>query len=344
MQMRRVYWILVPVLALVSCGGADSGPQFDAQSDLDAEEESECETCTSHDECDDGIACTRDTCVIGGCCEHQPDDGECPEGEVCDPDVGCVSSECSSDEDCDDGKDCTLDTCLVDHTCSHTDTCPSGSICTEEGCTEIIPCTEDEECQIADGVFCNGDEWCDPEFGCQPAERPRECLDDDDCTVDVCDTELDMCTFTCDPTLPECEDACPCENPYPGCFRLASPLAYWCALHYVDYNFDVICFEVIGLSLTASIHLYESGSGTLLPGNTGTPMAFDESPAPEGCSCNLRYTVSGACDEDYFISGTFTDTDHFSGTWRVTFTPTTAGGCAFSGCVNQHVPISGTRI
>jgi hypothetical protein len=73
-------------------------------------------------------------------------------------------------------------------------------------------------------------------------------------------------------------------------------------------------------------------------------MAFDETPAPESCSCNLRYTVDGACREEYFIQGTFTDTDHFAGTWRVVFTPTMTFGCAGSGCTNQTIPIAATRL
>ncbi len=321
---QKLAFIVLPPLMLLACGSGD-GPSFDAQVE-EGTGDTGCETsaCASHEDCDDSVACTRDTCVIGGCCEHVPDDDECPDGQTCDPVAGCVDSECDEDADCDDGLDCTNDTCLFDHTCENADTCPPGQHCEATGCVENTgDCTVDDDC--ANGVFCDGDEWCDPEFGCQPPEGPRECVDDDDCTVDACDTTLDMCTFTCDSTLPGCSDACPWD-PFPGCFSIGTTIAQRCALGYVDYSFNQICFSIVGLSLQAT-------AGT---------MTLSEVPAPTGTHFSVTHTVEGDCDEYYNITGDFSDEDHFTATWTATFT----GGvsCTLGGCANQSIPVTGTRL
>lgn len=323
--MRSFFITVVFALVVVGCS-TTKNPGFDAAVDTVEETTCETQTCSSMDECDDGIDCTRDTCVIGGCCLFEPDDDECPYGQVCDPDLGCVAYECMSDGDCDDGRDCTDDTCLFDHTCNHADSCPDGEHCEEEGCVvDVVECTTNADCQ--DDDFCNGEERCDPEFGCMEPAGPRECADSDPCTVDECDTELNMCTFTCDPTIAGCEEECPVD-PYSGCFSIATTVAQTCAMGYVSYNFNQICFERVGLSI-------EVTAGTL---------RLAETPAPDGMHFSVSQTVSGACDEYYNITGDFSDADHFDGLWTATFTPSTPGGCFGSGCTSQSIVLSGTRI
>jgi len=61
--------------------------------------------------------------------------------------------ECKKDEDCDDSIDCTVDTCnLQTGKCEYT---PDDSLCD-------------------DSLFCNGEEYCDAELGCQ-AGTPIDC-------------------------------------------------------------------------------------------------------------------------------------------------------------------------
>jgi hypothetical protein len=325
--MRRHDSFLVAALAAVAgCSASTNSPSLDASSDPEAEEIGcETQTCTGVDECDDGVECTRDTCVIGGCCLFEPDDDECPPGQMCDPDLGCIEVECLSDEDCDDGLDCTDDTCLVDHTCDVSDACPAGHHCEAEGCVPDEECATNADCQ--DGDFCNGEERCDPEFGCLPPEGPRVCEDTDPCTVDECDETANMCTFTCDPTIPGCEEECPVD-PYSGCFHLSDTVSQTCALGHVSYSFGQICFEKVGLTLQV----------------TAGGIDLVQTPAPTGMVFTVEKTVGGACEEYYAISGEFLDSDSFTGTWTATFTPTTPGGCLGGGCANQSIPLSGTRI
>jgi cysteine-rich repeat protein len=117
----------------------------------------------------DGIGCTRDTCSeIGRRVLHVPEPGVCDDGlfcngaEVCDPVAGCAPGLAP---DADDGLDCTVDAC-------------------DEGSARVVHTPLDERC--ADGLFCNGDESCDPAVGCLPGAPPE--IDDGlDCTADACD-------------------------------------------------------------------------------------------------------------------------------------------------------------
>jgi len=71
--------------------------------------------CAVDADCDDGDACTVDTCVAT-VCERAPVD--CDDGDGCTTDV-CTDGTCSHPPlDCDDGRACTADAC-VNGFCSH---------------------------------------------------------------------------------------------------------------------------------------------------------------------------------------------------------------------------------
>ncbi len=99
-----------------------------------------CSTCAEDQDCDDGVDCTVNACLNGGC-TFVPDDGACPDdglfctgSESCHPEWGCVSpgdpcapglvcdeaeercAPCLEDFDCNDNNTCTTDTC-VDERC-----------------------------------------------------------------------------------------------------------------------------------------------------------------------------------------------------------------------------------
>ena len=240
--------------------------------------------CCFDSECNDGLLCTNDACV-GGVCVHTQvictDDGLfCNGAEVCDPATGgCVHTgdpcggltpvccegadtceeECCFDSDCNDFDLCTTDTCVAGvcqftpvscpddglfcngnevcdpatgvcvHTgdpcggltpvcCEGADTCEE-ECCFDSDCNDFDLCTTDTcvagVCQFTpvscpdDGVFCNGDEVCDPATGgcvhtgdpcsgltpvcCEAADTCEEeccfdadCDDSDLCTTDTC--------------------------------------------------------------------------------------------------------------------------------------------------------------
>ena len=78
-------------------------------------------------DCDDGIACTDDSCVAGVGCTHTPNDGSCATEEICTSSVCSAELGCLTDnlinccgngileegEQCDDGNDVEEDACSV---------------------------------------------------------------------------------------------------------------------------------------------------------------------------------------------------------------------------------------
>lgn len=137
-------------------------------------------------DCDDGIACTLDSCDPVAGCVHPTDPAQCDDFidctiDQCDAATGLCSNT-ASDALCDDGVSCTTEACVPDVGC--------GIALNDSACDDGNPCTTD---------FCTGG-------GCSSA-TPVTCLDGVDCTVDACDPALG-CTFTPDVAL--CDDGDPC--------------------------------------------------------------------------------------------------------------------------------------
>jgi hypothetical protein len=143
--------------------------------------------------CNDNNACTANDSCRGSVCAGTPavvcDDGRpCNGQEVCNPQTGaCVPGNVVV---CDDGNPCT------DDTCTDTDGCvfvPNTAECDDDNpCTERSVCQEGK-CENADRVSkcddqnpCNGFEFCDAKTGqCKNGAIPR-CDDGDPCTRNTC--------------------------------------------------------------------------------------------------------------------------------------------------------------
>ncbi len=204
----------------------------------------------------DNVACTIDACdEAADVCLHTPDHTFCQNGlycdgnEVCDPIAGCVdgSDPCSPPFKCDEGGDrCVL--CLSDAQCNDglfcngqetcnlttgtcqpgTDPCPADGIaCSIESCNETTDACEQtlnhNSCQ--NGLFCDGQEVCDPVSGC--IDGPDPCTPDSvACTVDTCDEATDSCLHTPQDSL--CSDGLFCNgaercDPLLGCVAGVNP-------------------------------------------------------------------------------------------------------------------------
>lgn len=294
-------------------------------------------SCASDPDCDDGVACTIDRCGVGGICNHSAVNERCSAGQVCDVDEGCIEPPgCSSSAECDDSIACTNDTCGVDRTCANTpldERCDmaAGERCNAvRGCFVPMPCTTAAECD--DMNFCNGPEACVPEFGCSPSEEPRVCDDSDDCTIDSCDAGLDMCVFACDTSRAEC--MCPTEPPTcDGTFAvMAATTSYSCALGMVSLNWSTVVLANDGGILNVRL------ASQHFPG----PLTDVSDPVCPTFTATA--VVPGGCEETYTISGTFTDIDRFTGMFNATYREMDGFSCSISGCGNQNVMISGTRM
>ena len=131
--------------------------------------------------CDDGNACTADTCVAGVCVATPMvcDDGNACTMDSCDPAQGCQTKPIT----CDDGYACTIDSCDPSVGCQTAPiTCDDGNACTVDSCDSAQGCqTTPVTCD--DGDLCTEDS-CDPTKGC--VFSALDCQDADPCTTDVC--------------------------------------------------------------------------------------------------------------------------------------------------------------
>ncbi len=184
-------------------------------------------TCTGGDcviksfmECDDGNACTDDTCT-GGCIHAAVKDGiNCTDGNVCTFGDTCQKGSCkpgATPGGCDDWNPCTVDACVpANGYCVSTPanlSCDDGDACTEldvcqggvckpgppTNCDDGNPCTADGPCEKAKGgcAFSGNDKAsCVTNSACTVGDHCQSgvcvgiavaCDDKNACTVDWCD-------------------------------------------------------------------------------------------------------------------------------------------------------------
>ena len=178
-----------------------------------------------HEYCPEPGTTDGDVCYYGtqACEENGCGLQQCTLGynEVCDASDGCVPIECSSCQDCGGGSDCTDYGQWSDWFCDWTDICDEDADCSRERskttyqcvnpgtidsyCTQdTVPETENktetrytEGLQCDDGLFCTLDDVCSAGV-CLGI--PRICDDDNECTDDICNENIDQCVFTPDDT------------------------------------------------------------------------------------------------------------------------------------------------
>jgi hypothetical protein len=136
-------------------------------------------------DCDDGVACTADTCSdASAACVHVPDNALCSDGLFCNGMETCSAvSGCQPGAPpvCNDGLTCTADACdPIQNACVFT---PVDAFCN-------------------DGLVCDGIETCDPmgaaPSGCKPG-TPVPCASDGiACTTDACTEAAQGCAHTPD--------------------------------------------------------------------------------------------------------------------------------------------------
>jgi len=195
------------------CAGS-STPGCDENSDT-------CLGCTSNAQCDDGLACTIDTCNLGPSrCEHTSVDAACNDGNycsgswMCDPShanadaYGCVSTgdPCIAGPD-GVGKICNEATDACDD-CTSAAQCDDGFLCTDDTCIAGTCNYANIDANCPDALNCDGVDFCDP-------ANPN--ADDDGCVPpgDPCDPKLcDEATYVVgDPgTCVDCTSNADCND------------------------------------------------------------------------------------------------------------------------------------
>lgn len=172
--------------------------------------------------CNDGIACTVDSCSesMGGC-NTTADDTLCSDGLACNGVESCnTASGCIAGVplDCSDGSVCTSDSCSNTLGCQHAPiSCSDGNACTTDSCDAVngcssvaLSCNDSNACTV---------ETCDAALGCQSVAL--ECSDGNACTVDSCNSATG-----CSHTALSCDDGNPCTtdscNATTGCSHIAA--------------------------------------------------------------------------------------------------------------------------
>ena len=166
--------------------------------------------------CDDNNGCTDDSCDPKSGCVFLNNTAQCDDGNECTTVDACENGVCvpsvASDVLCDDDNICTDDICNPDLGCIHTNNttvCDDGDACTASDNCKDAKCVPGQPLVCNDDLFCNGVETCDFLVGCQPGEPPV-LVDGVDCTMDVCDEDIDQVLHT--PMDGWCDDKLFCNG------------------------------------------------------------------------------------------------------------------------------------
>lgn len=130
-------------------------------------------------DCDDGNACTNDSCTPGQGCGSVNNTVSCDDGDPCTLVDQCVAGVCGGSglPDCNDGNPCTDNSCSPGFGCT--------SLPNAVACDDGEPCTLTDQCVA--GVCVGG--------------SLLDCSDGDTCTVDSCDSATGACVNTVQPSM-----------------------------------------------------------------------------------------------------------------------------------------------
>ena len=256
--------------------------------------------------CDDGNACTDDSCGPTTGCTHVANGAACDDGNACTIFEQCASGLCQGGAlaTCEDGNSCTLDVCQPTTgacswlartgSCDDLNPCTIGEVCvgalcigTPAGCDDGNPCSADA-CDVATGVCghtaigaaapCDDADACTSKDTCTGltcagvSVAASVCSDGNLCTVDVCNPNDGSCTWT--PAATACSDGNPCT------------LGDACSAGNCVSGTGGVCDD--GNFCTLDVCNPASGACTFSPQANGT-----------ACDDGLACTAASACQSGY---------------------------------------------
>ncbi|MBU1910904.1 DUF4215 domain-containing protein, partial [Patescibacteria group bacterium] len=169
-------------------------------------------------DCNDGNACTTDSCS-GGSCVNTP--MNCNDGNSCTTD-SCSNGSCvNTQKNCNDGNSCTTDSCSNGSCVNTQKNCNDGDSCTTDSCSggscvnTQKNCDDDNECttdSCSGGSCVNTSMDCDDGDACTAdscsggscVNTSMDCDDEDSCTTDSCSGG------SCVNTSKDCDDGDSC--------------------------------------------------------------------------------------------------------------------------------------
>jgi hypothetical protein len=166
-RVRSFVGFLGMVVGLLACGGGemtavDAGGRVDASGDggrvdagsADVGSADAATACSSAAECDDGNACTDDSCAASGACAYVPNAAVCrPAAGDCDVDEVCASGACPPDVLAPAAVVCrdAMDVCDAPESCTGSAAaCPAHDPAVIVDCSDHDLCTADS-CDAVDG-------------------------------------------------------------------------------------------------------------------------------------------------------------------------------------------------
>ncbi len=164
--------------------------------------------CKVDADCEDGDACSIDTCVAGKC------------QAVFDPTC------CKGDVDCDDSNPCTNDVCDAgkclnapnNNPCDDGDPCTDGDTCAGGSCqsgTNTCQCKSDADCaKLEDGNVCNGTLVCNANKCIIDPGTIIDCSGqvDETCGTAICNPQTGHCSKKQHPNGSPCDDKSLCTS------------------------------------------------------------------------------------------------------------------------------------
>lgn len=241
----------------------------------------QCVECLQEDHCSVSNDCYSPTCNSYQCGQQPKAEGSrCATG-FCDGDGSCV--ECTQASHCPRPDECETAVCSASHTCGLTphaagQSCSTG-VCDGDGkcvqCTEASHCPSGNECQtavcsashtcgltpLAAGESCSTG-VCDGNGKCVECVSALQCLDDEICRDFACINAYHTIGW---------QDTS-------GSASLAVGVMYLKRLPVIEYDAQLLAFDVVGTASGASAKLalyLDNGSGTA---PTGSPVAATQTP------------------------------------------------------------------
>lgn len=293
---------------------ADGASGVDAATDTGAGGGADAGRCTRQEDCDDGIACTDESCVFGGVCERTANDSRCPMGQRCFLGRGCAAgNSCMRNEDCNDNVACTRDVCGAGGVCQNIrddSRCTAGERCSYTlNCVAPGRCGTDPDCD--DGRFCNGPERC--ASGMCAAGTAPNCADSDMCTGDVCNEAMRMCEHV---MLNPCGGSVQA-----GTYGITPSFSYTCGAGSLA-AVSQLTIEVAGSMVTVR----------------GFPVELRGSQSG-GMFATVGTWSQGGCDWEFSLNGAFTMPNQFRATLGLNF-----NSCPITrNCLGASTNVDGVR-
>lgn len=279
--------------------------------------------------------CCSSTCTFtpGNICS--PSSNTCMNNAVCGP----SSSTCPVNPFTTAGTPCFTapggSQCSVSRTCTGVSyACPNpyfanGTACHNNSnwCSTDTCNGASSECFLGpeivydDGLFCNGNETCNPATGLMVAGTPVDCDDGDSCFTDACNEGLDACTHTPVPnSVGQCGDTdvgaceygvyvCDGSGPSPdiSCQNTTEPDIEICFPPGIDENcnglIDEICTEQVCVDDSDCANITVAACQNVTCNTTINQCYVVSFPQGTPCDDNVNCTENDECKFDYTCAG-----------------------------------------